>query len=179
MQYNNGHDTDTDDETNIPYEIYKTSDGIEINYYLNKPIEYLPPDTNIIVFSEKFNQPVDNLPNQVDTIYFGSDFDKPVNDLPNGLKYIFFAQSFNHPIDNLPDSVEEIRVSQFYSCVINKLPKSLKLFNVVHKTKTTFGEITILGFREECVQYVNEPHDKYYQMYAELEERFPHVQFIY
>jgi hypothetical protein len=163
----------------LPYKICKTSDGIEINYYLNKPIEYLPPDTNIIVFSDKFNQPVDNLPNQVDTIHFGSDFDQQVDNLPNGIRYIFFAQAFNHPIDNLPDTIEEIRVSQFYSCSISKLPKSLKVFNVVHRTKTIFEKITILGFQEDCVRFVNQPHDKYYQMYAELEERFPHVQFIY
>lgn len=174
--YNNGYNNieynDYDEYCeNEPYQICMTSDGLEIDYYLNKPIEYLPPDTNIISFSDEYNQPVDNLPNQVDTIFFGSEFNHPVDDLPNGLKYIYFGQYFNQTLDNLPDTVEEIRVTQFYSYPINRLPKSLKVFNVVNKTKTILTD--------NCVEYVNEPHDDYYTMYNELEERFPHIQFVY
>ncbi len=79
----------------------------------------------------------------------------------------------------MPDTIEEIRVSQFYSCSISKLPKSLKVFNVVHKTKITLGTMYDGARIEECVTFTNEPHDNYYQMYGELEQRFPNVQFFY
>lgn len=147
---------------NKNYNIYNTFDGLEIEYYLNKPIEYLSPDTNIISFCDEFNQPVDNLSNQIDTIYYGHSFNHPVDDLPNKLKRIYFAQSFNQSLDNLPDSVEEIRVCQFYSHQINKLPKNLKLFNVVHKTKTEFDFSDFNINQGEQIIYLNEPHDNYY-----------------
>ncbi len=160
------------------YRIIKTSDGIEIEYYGNEPIEYLPLETNIISFSNEFNQSVDNLPDQIDTIFFGYSFNQSVDNLPNQLKYIYFGTLFNHPIDNLPDSVEEIRVSQFYSQKINKLPKSLKRFNVLKKEKIEYNND--VNDDSKCfTKYTFEPYENYYQMYRELEKIFSHVKFIY
>lgn len=66
---NNNSDTFNNSFNNASYKINNTSDGIEIEYLLDKPIEYLPPDTNIILFSDDFNHPVDNLPNGVKYIF--------------------------------------------------------------------------------------------------------------
>jgi hypothetical protein len=65
---NNTNDVDV--QNKLKYNICKTSDGVEINYFVNEPIENLPSNANIILFFDEFNCPVDNLPNQVKSIQY-------------------------------------------------------------------------------------------------------------
>lgn len=157
------------------YLISKTIDGVEIEFFkgFNKPIEYLPENVKIILLNNEYNQPIDYLPNQVEQIHFGSDYNHPINNLPNGLKFVYFGAHFNQQIDNLPDSVEEIRISQFYNCKINKLPKSLKVFNVLQLTQK------FIDFVEDTIIENNQQIDNYYEIYSDLELKYPNVKFIY
>jgi len=158
------------------YEINYSTEGKEIHFFpgFNEKIEYLPDDDiNIILFNDDFNNNIDLLPNGITQVFLGNKFDKPVNNLPNGIKFISFGTDFSHPINCLPDSVEQIRLTQHYNQPISKLPKGIKIFDVLQVTKRTYNVI------KDWEEQTNIPAPNYYEIYSNLELKYPNVKFFY
>lgn len=74
-------------------------------------IDNLPPNLEVIYFSNSFDQPIDDLPSSVIDIEIGMDFNQPINKWPPNLQYLSLENDDYSPyMCDLPDSLVELDV---------------------------------------------------------------------
>ncbi len=100
--------------------------------FLNKKLEEIPKETEIIMFNDSFFGKIDNLSQNLIALFFGWGFNKKVHNLPKNITHIKFGFNFNQKVNKLPKNITHLSLDWSFNQQVDNLPKNIVYLTFDH-----------------------------------------------